>query len=64
MVAVLLLCFLEVISMNAFVNDEINIFCCKCLNVIFLHTVFPLISAGSQISAAPLDIHIEISATR
>ena len=26
-----------------------------------LATVFPLISAGSQISAAPLGIHIEIS---
>ena len=26
-------------------------------------TVFPLISAGPQISAAPLDIHIEISAS-
>ena len=26
-------------------------------------TVFPLISAGSQISAAPLGIHIEISAS-
>ena len=26
------------------------------------HTVFPLISAGPQISAAPLSIHIEISA--
>ena len=27
------------------------------------NTVFPLISAGSQISAAPLGIHIEISAS-
>ena len=27
------------------------------------HTVFPLISAGPQISAAPLCIHIEISAS-
>ena len=27
-----------------------------------LNTVFPLISAGSQVSAAPLGIHIEISA--
>ena len=27
-----------------------------------MNTVFPLISAGPQISAAPLGIHIEISA--
>ena len=27
----LLLCFPEVVSMNAFLNDQINIFCCKRL---------------------------------
>ena len=29
----------------------------------YLITVFPIISAGPQISAAPLGIHIEISAS-
>ena len=25
------ICFLEVVSMNTFLSDAINIFCCKCL---------------------------------
>ena len=31
----LLLCFPEVVSMNAFFNDQINIFCCKRLKCYF-----------------------------
>ena len=33
------------------------------LKISSLITVFPLISAGPQTSAAPFDIHIEISAS-
>ena len=44
------------------------IFVMKCVRSILLElysllTVFPLISAEPQISAAPLDIHIQISAS-
>ena len=31
----LLLCFPEVVTMNAFLNDQINIFCCTHLNCSF-----------------------------
>ena len=45
-------------------RDSLELFLeCHFSPISFINTVFPLISAGPQISAASLGIHIEISAS-